>query len=122
MIQVSSREFKYSLTRKNAFLVVSFTGHIAKPGLNELERCKSEILEQGEVKAMVLDFADVEEIGLDMIPLLAQLQHAVRARQIRLRLCALAEPLLDKLQRKGVIRAAEVAKDLKEALGGLVRA
>lgn len=122
MIQESDREFKYSLTRKNAFLVVVLAGPIAKSVLEKLESCRREILDQTEVRAMVLDFAEVTDIGIDTIPILAQLQQAIRSRQIHLRICSLAEPLLEKLQRKGVIRMAEISRDLKDAIGALARA
>lgn len=115
------KTFKYLVARKNSFLVVSFVGALDNTMVGEMERCKSEIQEQNDIRALVLNFAEVSEIGYDIIPILTQIQQAARSRSIQIRLSALPAPLLDKLHRKGVVRRAELAGDLKEALMVLAR-
>lgn len=113
--------FKYFVVRKNHFLVVSLAGALIDSTHNEIEQCKTEILAHDEVRAVVLNFAEVSDVGNDIIPLMAQLQQALRSRGVQLRLSALAPGVLDKLTRKGVVRRPELAADIREALLHLSR-
>jgi anti-anti-sigma regulatory factor len=94
----SEKSFKYFVSRRNAFLVVSLVGAMVDKFLADLEQCKKEVLGQNDVRALVLNFAEVSEIGNDAIPLLAQLQAAMRSRGVQLRLTALQPDVLDKLE------------------------
>ncbi|MBX3021188.1 MAG: STAS domain-containing protein [Bdellovibrionales bacterium] len=112
----SEKNFKYFVARKDFFLVVSFVGNLADSVADQLEKCKNEILEHPDLRALVLHFGEVSEIGMDAVPILAQIQAAARTRNLQLRLSGLSGELLEKLYKKGVIRKQELANDLREAL------
>lgn len=118
----TGKTFKYFIARKGHFLVVSFVGSISNTVLEQIERCKSEIQEQADVRALVLHFAEVTDIAFDAIPVIAQIQHMARTRNMVLRLSGLVPEVLEKLHKKGIIRKPELAPDLKEALVHVARA
>lgn len=117
----SEKTFKYFIARKNSFLVVSFVGAILDSVRANLELCKAEIVGHSDIRALVLHFGEVTEVGLDAIPVLAQIQHAARTRNVQLRISGLSPELLEKLHKKGILRRPELVSDLKEALVHVAR-
>lgn len=117
----SEKTFKYFIARKNSFLVVSFVGAIIDSVISGLEQCKDEILGHSEVRALVLHFGEVTEIGMDAIPIIAQIQYTARSKNVQIRLSGLSVELQDKLLRRGILRRQELVPNLKEALVHVAR-
>lgn len=106
----------YFCVRKDSYLVVSFRGNLDLGAMVDLERCKSEIDEQEDVRALILHFAGVKDVTFDAIPALTRIQASARARGMVLRLSGLDPELADKLHKRGVLRRQEAVNDIKDAI------
>lgn len=111
--------FHYFLNQKKHVAVVSFLGNCDVPALAQLNACQEAI--HGLVcEHIVLNFAGVPEISVELDPVLVRLQGNIRDSGKSLVICGLAPKLRKRLESSGIIRSFEVTASLVEALQKIV--
>src|SRR5579885_1175781 len=115
----SGSELQYFLSSKNGIAVISFTGMLSREGESVLAQCLTEIT-AARPKSVVIVLRDLSPlIEAKALPVLARLQKAIRDLPSELRLCGLHPKLKAILEERGLLRSAEVANNLLEALQSL---
>ena len=113
-----TNELEYFLSEKGTFLVVSFNGSITKSTVPALEKCQGDVL-NSQAQSVVLNLHDVTKVDLSGIPPFALLQHAIRKKPAKLRLCFIKADFAKLLLDRVAIRREEVTANLKDALESL---
>ena len=116
-MSTSDKDLKYTLSAKDTFLVISFSGKMTRAAASELEACLGEVQNRSE-ENVVLNFSEVAQIDRPLIPSLVKLQKAIRDRNktTLIRICHLKNDLGAMLVDTGAIRRDELKSNLEEAL------
>jgi anti-anti-sigma regulatory factor len=85
-----------------------------------IDEIKQELLAKEKVKLVVLNFAQVTAITSELVPALTSLQKSVRSKPSELRMCGFQVSLKEKISKFGILRANEMAEDLKQAISSAV--
>jgi anti-anti-sigma regulatory factor len=119
MAQLDS-DFRFVLRSSGSYGVILFAGLMTESALSNLKTCDEEIAATSDFKGIVLDFSGVTSLSAEVIPALAVIQRTIRKKNIDLRLSGLNAATVEKLDKKGVLRKAELAVNVREALAGFV--
>lgn len=102
---------------KSGLLVLTFIGRLVRETRDELDKCLEQLQEIKPLHAIIL-MQGVTEIDRSVLSRFALIQKAIRDKPAELRVCSLSSRLRLYLEREGVIRTSELAKDLTTALLG----
>lgn len=110
----------YLIAEKKFVLVISFVGPLVRSNLSVFEECMREVEKRG-ASFIILNFRDVpSSVDRTVFPAVARLQKLIRLKPAALRMTALHPELRKVLDEQGLLRAAEVANNLGEALQSAV--
>ena len=109
----------YRISETDRILVISLVGELTRSNQLAIRELIRKVRETS-AEAVVLNLLDMRDIERCDLPDFAKLQAAVRAKQAKLRLCALKPNLEVFLSEMGLLRPEEVHRDLKAALVSLI--
>lgn len=115
----SNATFNYQLSGNESVLIVNLSGFLDQDAISSIENLRTEVLSRANLHCVILNFAQIELISTEVVPLLAQLQKAIREKPTELRMCSLKMNVKEKLTRAGILRANELAEDSKDAIQSL---
>ncbi len=115
-----TKEFKVTINRGDALLMVTMSGHFCFEHLEEIQSIGRQIKNFSETKFVVIDMSEVVDVESKMIFSFAKIQKEIRDSGIHLRVCALHLKLKRKLIERGIVRENEVHDSLTGAVKSLM--
>jgi MFS superfamily sulfate permease-like transporter len=105
----------YQFSSQNSMVVVSFSGALINSNLGTLEKCMAEVL-GSKATSVVLNFRKATKLDFPATSALIRLQHSIREKPAKLRLCFLSSDFTRVLEDRGAIRKDELRVTLVEAV------